>query len=102
MNEGSAYKFIGKDGLTGGNMYLVPVRENRGKKKQTSLEDGLFDDLPEDYYFDCNLELPRQKERDANNLTLSDFQEMELKEIYFHIYQQLKSISLLLSDNREV
>ncbi len=102
MNEGSAYKFIGKDDLTGANMYFVPVRENTGKKKEISLEDGLFDDLPEDYYFDCNLELPRPKERDNNNLTLSDFQEMEFKEIYFHIYQQLKSISLLLSDSREV
>lgn len=104
MIEKSTHKFIGKDEMSGCNMYLVPIRENREKRKEINLDDGLFDgyEFTKDYYDECNLELPQPPERDTNNLTLSDFQEMEFKEIYFLIYQQLKSISHLLSDAIEV
>jgi len=42
------------------------------------------------------------KKIDSNNLTLNDFFDMDIREIYFHLYQLLKSISSSLSDNVEV
>ena len=102
--QNSAYKYVGKDDITGYDTYIVPVKEKKHIRKTTNLDDNLFDDDDDfcDYYKDCELDMEPLKKIDSNNLTLNDFFDMDIREIYFHLYQLLKSISSSLSDNVEV
>lgn len=97
----SAFQYVGKDETTGYNMYIVPVKENH-ERKITNLDDGLFDDDVINELPECNLDEGQAQERNFENLTLKDFKEMDYAEIYFSLYQQIKFISSLLSDNTEV
>lgn len=99
----SSFQYVGKDELTGYNEYIVPVRENN-KKRITNIDDGLFDDYDEiiidelpQLEDDCQLQTTEQK-----NLSFTDFSEMDFRQIYYHIYQELKLISSLLSTKQEV
>ena len=98
-HENSPYHYVGKE--LGHDVYLVDIKENKTKKTEINLDDALLDSSDfSDEYYDCQWrEEPPKNENDLNQ---NDFYRMEYKEIQYHIYRQLKNLSSLLSDIKEV
>lgn len=92
------FKYMGKD--NGLNCYVVPIRENSGKrKKEINLDDALLEDFPDDYYNGSWQDEPRKAE---NELEQIDFFRMDYKESLFCIYKQLVNLSSIISHIQEV
>ena len=110
-----------------GETVLVPVRENKRKRRTIEMEMAFFDDLKdydkwkesgiplEEYLPDVFKDNGDKKVNgrydqddtpsdkiDENNLTKMNFKEMEWKETQYHIYRLLLEISSSLSDIKEV
>lgn len=110
-----------------GETVLVPVRENKRKRRTIEMEMAFFDDLKdydkwkesgiplEEYLPDVFKDNGDKKvngrydwedtppvEVDENNLKKDDFYRMEWKETQYHIYRLLLDISSSLSDIKEV
>ena len=81
--------------------HIVQIRENNNKKPTINLDDGLYDEIPEEYYQYDWQETPKIQ-KDENNLTQNDFYSMEWKETQYHLYRQLVNISSFLSDIKDV
>lgn len=94
------------------DFWMNEAHRKREEKKQKEFDDMIAElgreleeeklgDLPEEYY-NCDWQDTPNTVQDNKSLTQNDFFRMEWKEIQYHLYKQLLSISSLLTDIKEV